>query len=242
MTAVHIIESPSPRDISDGKTEGRALCEYFRLSNTPHSYSMTVNVEQFLRSIDLSDENNEIRKNIVQRHPPIIHLSIHGDGNGIQLTDGTVLSWDDLRILFTTMNEILPDGLMLAFSTCGGASSIRMSMLEDEKSKPFYATVGSFEAISWNDALVAFTVFYHNWFKNMPLEYCANAMRIASGHNGFSSYSGLEQKQFYINYVQNQRIIEALTRVSPPHTPGPQTTADWLGSILIPPDDTPDED
>lgn len=210
---VYIIESPSPRDLSDGRTEGNALCETFKLAGIKHSYSLAVNLDEFLRALALGEGLpflDAYRKH--GEEAPVLHLSMHGNTDGVQLTDGRILSWDDLRDILSPINSALPLGLMVTFSTCGGAASIRMSMSEDVNHKPFYVTVGSTREVPWDEALIAYAVFYHNWFRELPAMECVKLMKAASGHSGFAAYSGAEQKQDFIEFAQKQRLIEALSR------------------------------
>ena len=221
---VYIVESPSPRDLSDGRTEGLALCESFKLSRTKHTYTLAVNRDEFLRAFTL-DENESKFRDEFQRHGcfPVVHLSMHGNDQGIGLTDGTMISWNELREILKPINEALPDGLMVTFSTCGGASSTIMSMVTGDE-KPFFATVGSCDNVHWEDALVAYIVFYHNWLRGDKSAYeCVTLMKAASGHDGFIVYAGPQQKQEYIAYVNRQAVVEALS------TPPPST---GIGGLL----------
>jgi hypothetical protein len=208
---VYIVESPSPRDLSDGRTEGRGLCEMFSLSKTKHAYTLAVNVDEFLRAFSVSDAYSPLSQAISRFGvAPIVHLSMHGSEDGVTLTDGTNLRWDHLRDILSPLNDFLPSGLFVNFSTCGGAASIRMSMRAGDHEKPFYATIGSIDAVPWDDALVAYAVFYHNWFKHKPTEQCVELMKLASGHDGFAVHTGASQKQAYIEYVKKRQLIEAL--------------------------------
>lgn len=226
---VYIVESPSAADLFDGRTEGAALCDTFKLSSLPHSYCLAADIEQFRRAFVL--EPGSPFTEAFAKHssgPPIVHLSMHGNTDGIALTSGQLVSWEDLREILSPINNALPDGLMVTFSTCGGAASIRMSMSEDVNHKPFYATIGSIKDVGWKDALIAYSVFYHNWFNGVPASRCLDLMNSASGFYGFAAYSGREQKQQYIEYANRQRVIEALMNRGKPSI---------FGSLSVP---TPD--
>jgi hypothetical protein len=79
-----------------------------------------------------------------------------------------------------------------------------------EHEKPFYATVGSYTNVPWDEALVAYIDFYHNWFRNIPAMKCVELMRAASGHDGFVVFSGADQKQQFIDYMKRRNIVNAL--------------------------------
>lgn len=229
---IYIVESPSAADIYDGRTEGRALCEALKLAGIPYEYTVAVNLPKFVEALSCENDSRLIEAAKRFSAPPVVHLSMHGNGDGIGLTDGTLLQWHHLQQVLRPINEALPDGLLVTFSTCEGASSMRMSMREDE-TKPFWATVGSFQSVKWDDALVAFLVFFHNWFKGGAPEVAANLMRLASGHNGFVFTSGVSAKADYRQYVTRQRIIEALTNPPPSTQPSsePQGLAGLFGLL-----------
>ena len=142
---VYIVESPSASDLANGRTEGRSLCEMFALSSIGHEYTLAVNLEEFSKTFEISD--NSRLGEAIKKHQcaPVVHLSMHGDEDGIQLTDGNILGWKALKKILTPLNHLLPDGLLVTFSTCGGAGSIRMSMSEDTDDKPFLGRVDEFE-------------------------------------------------------------------------------------------------
>lgn len=230
---VYIVESPSPRDLVDGRTEGNALCETFKLSQTKYSYSLTVNRDEFERAFALGP--GQPFSLAFERHgaePPVVHLSMHGSHDGVQLTDGTTISWDELRSILLPINAALPSGLMVTFSTCGGAAAIRMSMVTGNDDKPFYATVGSIDSVPWHEALVAYSVFYHHWFRGTSLADCVELMKAASGHSGFVVYSGPEVKKDYIDHLNKRKIIEALNPLMslPIIAASPGTPAQWTSA------------
>ncbi|MEY9719782.1 hypothetical protein ABIA22_002272 [Sinorhizobium fredii] len=205
---VYIVESPSPRDLFDGRTEGTAICETFKLSGTKHSYSLAVNRAEFERAFALgAGQPFSVAFDDHGQEPPVVHLSMHGSSEGVQLTDGQIITWEELRAILSPINSALPLGLMVTFSTCGGASSIAMSMILGNDEKPFFATVGSIDNVPWDDSLIAYSVFYHHWFKGTRTDQCVELMKAASGHEGFRIYSGEKAKQDFIEYVRKRRGV-----------------------------------
>jgi hypothetical protein len=210
---VYVVESPGAADLFDGVTEGRALCEALHAFGYGYSYTLATNFEQFLRAFESGPESRlatEIEKN--GRVAPIVHLSMHGNDDGIGLHDGTLVKWSDLRELLRPLNDALPNGVAICLSTCGGGSGIRMAMTENKDEKPLYALVGTHQSIPWRDALTGFTTFYHWWAKGASIQEAVERMKVASGHDAFTVYSGAEEKQRYVEFVQRQRIVAALTQ------------------------------
>ncbi|MBO9418202.1 hypothetical protein J7481_01745 [Labrenzia sp. R4_2] len=205
---VYVIESPAPRDVYDGRTEGRALCEALQLADIKYSYTMALDKQTFIDALSTADNSRLVIESNRHRGPshfyaPILHFSGHGNSEGIALCDSTLISWDELRNLLLPINNAIPAGLMVTFSSCSGASGARMSMYLGADDKPFCGCLGSFEGVRWDDALVAFIAFYHNFFKDGDVDKAVNAMRYASGENSFFYQPGQVSKQQYENYCLN---------------------------------------
>ncbi len=92
---VYIIESPKPDDLLDDHFEGKLLGEALGLAQIPYSYSLSTSKEMFVRCMGprLFDEILRLRS------LPILHLSMHGDQNGIVLTNGECIEWSELAEL-----------------------------------------------------------------------------------------------------------------------------------------------
>lgn len=197
---VFIIESPSEFDILDGRTEGRTLCEALRLAGTDAYYSLSVSKEMFQCS--LTERLSAAYQNFHKF--PIIHISAHGDENGIALTNGDYIPWDELRAMLSPLNKIMQGGLLICMSSCFGASGCRMAMHEDDE-LPFWALIGHHGSAGWSDAAVAYVSFYHNFFKGKSVEASVAAMCSASGDNGFLYRYGRLVKEGWAQYMNEHR-------------------------------------
>lgn len=199
---VHVIESPSAKDLLDGRTEGRSLCEAMSLANIPHCYSLATTLDSFREAIGarLTDACTQ------HKAPPILHLSMHGNNDGVALTDGTFLTWHQLRLELTTLKNAMAGGLLICMSSCFGGAGCRMAMHEDGD-YPFWALVGNIGEAMWDDAAVAYIAFYHQFFKGKSVEECVDIMRIASGDQHFIFISGHEVQASWRTYIAEQRPI-----------------------------------
>lgn len=187
---VAAIESPASRDLLDGRTEGRTLCEALKLANIPHSYSLATDREAL--RIALGD-----RLRAAARHhgkAPIVHLSMHGNTEGVSLTSGDFLTWDELRIELLPLLRATQGSLLVCMSSCFGDSGCRMAMQEDNE-PTFWALVGNTSSTSWADAAVAYISFYHLFFKGFDLLDCVQSMRLASADHNFVYHIGAKTKQ-----------------------------------------------
>lgn len=176
LAYVHIVESPTPHDLIDGRTEGNALWEALRLAGIPVSYNLVTNLETFDVALDERLRSAMRSSGLF----PILHFSVHGDKHGIGLTDGTHITWEVLRQKVLALNEEMKGGLIICLSSCFGSFGKRMAQTIDGR-LGYFALVGHNESVKWDDAAVAFVAFYHRLFKGIMLPDAVAAMRAASG-------------------------------------------------------------
>jgi hypothetical protein len=202
---VHIIESPSPKDLLEERTEGRALSKMLKAAAIPHEHSLTIDRATFEEA--LSDRLMEAWK----RHGciPILHLSMHGNADGVQLGTGEFVTWHDLRQLLLPLVRQMQGSLLLCLSSCYGVSACRMAMYTDAEPH-FWALVSHCGAVSWRDATFAFSSFYHLFFKGFDLNTCVDSMKVASGNHEFQCLMGAASKATWEEHVRKAPTIAEL--------------------------------
>ena len=188
---LYIVESPSDNDLFEKRTEGNLLLEALRLAQVSNptqahvEYRLVVSVDSFDRALlkDLPKKLNELKG-----LTPILHLSMHGDKRGLQLTDGTEVNWDELAKLLSEINRnFAKNELIVCVSACRGFYGGFMPLF-DRRRRPFKVLVGPMNQPRWDDAAVAYATFYHLLMdKGRSVETSVNAMRIASGNQMFQS-------------------------------------------------------
>lgn len=190
---VYIVESPSAADLLDGRTEGRVLSEALRLADTPHTYSVAANVAQFEVAL------GQRLVNAWQQHKqwPILHLSMHGNSDGVAFTSGEFLTWAQLREKLLPLIRVMPNALLICMSSCFGFSGCRIAMHHDGEPH-FWALVGHPGDVNWTDAAVAYVTFYHRFFKGASVPDSVDAMRFASGDTRFLFAAGDETKRDWL--------------------------------------------
>lgn len=208
MGFVYVIESPADVDLLDGRTEGRSLCEALRLAEIPHWYSLVTTPATFQQSI--GDRLSEALSRIGQ--PPILHLSMHGNNDGVALTNGEFLPWESLRKQLAPLTNAMNGGLLICMSSCFGTSGCRMAMHE-QTYHPFWALVGNTGSALWSDAAVAYITFYHAFFKDVPVDQCVERMKVASGDSNFMLFSGHAVKAGWAAHmakIRQEQLAEAV--------------------------------
>ena len=179
---VHIVESPSPAELLDGITEGRALREFLDIAGIQYSYNLAVDLDQF--KIAMKDRIVASIKE--HRKIPILHLSMHGSEQGIQLTNqyGTedLIFWPQLAGYLRSIHEAIDRKLGVCMSCCGGAYGIRMAKVISEEKIPCRWIMGSFSDIDLCDAALAYATFYRRIHRGIDdVNDLIQALRVASG-------------------------------------------------------------
>jgi hypothetical protein len=232
---VYVIESPSDVDLLDGRSEGRVLCQALKLAGIPHWYSLVTSPKTFEMSLQ------ERLVQSLKAHPnmlPILHFSMHGNNEGIQISSGDFLSWTQLRHAIAPLNNQMNGSLLISMSSCMGGSGCRMAM-HDEKSPSFWALVGNSGEALWSDAAVAYVTFYHLFFKGVAIDECVAAMRKASGDQRFMAFFGADVRAGWDSFQQRNRAqalaelllnrrptaVGALSQLFDSQPPGPEESA-----------------
>ena len=199
---VHIIESPSDQDLLDGRTEGRSLCEALRLANIPGWYSLATTRRTFQDC--LNNRLIEAHDHFGKTRMPILHLSMHGNRQGVALTDNTFIGWEELKRCLQPLNNALQGGLLICLSACFSVSGIRMAMFEGND-HPFWGLVGHPDSAEWADAALAYTTFYHRLFKGANVDEAVIAMHAASGDARFMWFRGHDLKNDWVKDREEER-------------------------------------
>src|SRR4030042_2266062 len=156
---VYIIESPSPDDFLSDRREGDLIAKALKLAEINAFPNLAVSYEKFKETIGprLEAKMKDIGG------VPILYLSAHGDEKGIQLTEGHLVTWKELRELLIPINKLLGGFLIVSLSSCSSFSGIEMAMTAEGES-PFITLVCHTGSPVWSDTAVAFVIFYHRLF------------------------------------------------------------------------------
>lgn len=165
---VFLLESPSALDLLEERGERTSLqqvCKLFGYDATSFLLRDTADLKQtflYIGSIGGIDDAGD--------SPIFIHLSVHGNSEGI-VVGSDDLSWKDLADIISQTYDNLDnyDGaIVLILSACGANrqkfTSFITNMHEEGhiKNPPDYVFVFSETEISWRSAVVTWTMFYHD--------------------------------------------------------------------------------
>lgn len=197
---VYVIESPSAPDLYAGIGEGHRMAQALELESIPCVVRTAINAEAFFAAFKFGLPQ---AIEATGRYP-VIHLSAHGNEQGIQLSSGESIGWDVLRGLLLPVNESLNGVLLLAMSACQGFSACKMAMSADSETHPYIAMVGDFREPTWADTVVGFLTFYHLVAKGRGLQEAVDAMNIATGEIGWSLLWAEEIRQGFIEFASQK--------------------------------------
>ena len=208
---VYVIESPAGRDLLDGRTEGRVLTEALRLASIPYWYSLASDKAMLVEA--LGSRLGEAWKH--HQKMPILHLSMHGNADGLSLTSGEFLWWHELRAILLPLMRAMRGGLLVCMSSCFGSSGCRMALCSDNEPN-FWALVGNAQSPTWADAAIAYMSFYHLFFKGFNIQLCVDSMKVASGDHNFLHLLGAEMKASWNSFIQQhqQQIASAVPQAA----------------------------
>lgn len=206
---VYIIESPNAVDLYHKRFEGESIQKTLKLSGIDSSHRLTVDLESF-RAAFYVGLKEYFQSNST---PPIIHISAHGNKDGIVLTSKETVSWDNLKVLLKPVNKVLNGKLLVSLSSCNGSSGCRMSMGDDDF--PFIAVIGNNGSPTWSETNIAYATFYHLFHNDKDLYSCVEAMKMASGNVGFQLISSEIARKAYISSVSNNIAVGTMDRNIP---------------------------
>lgn len=111
---------------------------------------------EFLDS--LTEIKNQIIYNLVN---PIIHLEMHGSKDGLEVTNGEVITWQELQGRLIEMNSLSENNLFISMATCYGG--YLYTVISPRLRTPFWGFIGPFEKVDTDEVLANYTAFYNEF-------------------------------------------------------------------------------
>ena len=195
---VFVIESPSAVDLYHRRSEGDIVRQAVELNGIQCVVKTAISRQAFeaCLKVGLSEAMREM-----PGFMPLLHVSAHGDAEGLQLSDEYRMSWGELKEHLRPVNQALNGSLVVCLSSCKGYSGIRMAMYPQEADLPYFALVGCGAEPTWGETAVGFATLYHQLWRGEHISVAVNAMRIASGNSAFFLEHAEQSRQSYIEYL-----------------------------------------
>jgi hypothetical protein len=144
-----IIEASYPDDFYDETLDGQLTLGLTKILGIEAKLVFTVNHEHFEKALTHAVENDYT----------VIHISCHGGGDGIALTDNTQVSWENLAKLFQT-SRLRPDALVMS-ACCGAARGLADAFKTvDYRPKIMF---GSMDKRTYRDYALAWSILYNRF-------------------------------------------------------------------------------
>jgi len=218
---VFVIESPSAVDLYHRRSEGDIVRQAVELNGIACVVKTAISLQAFdaCLKIGLSEAMNRL-----PGYVPLLHISAHGDANGIQLSDTYVMAWPELREHLRPINQALGGSLVVCMSSCEGYSGVRMAMHPEDPDLPFLALVGTGNKPTWAETAVGYATLYHQLCRGEHIAAAVAAMRVASGNETFWVQHAESSRQTYIELISNvspenaRANLEQLAAEEPPES------------------------
>ncbi len=218
---VFVVESPSAVDLYHRRSEGDLIRQAVKLNGIPCILKTAISLQAFdaCLKIGLAEAMASLQGFI-----PVLHISVHGDKEGIQLSNGYNMNWGELREHLRPVNQALGGSLVVCMSSCEGYMGVRMAMYPEDLHLPYYALIGCSDKPTWSETAVAFATLYHQLCRGEHVTSAVEAMRVASGNGQFWLEHAENSRQSFIDYINDagtapaeaQENLEQLVANEPP--------------------------
>jgi hypothetical protein len=197
---VFVLESPNDADFYEGRSEGFALARALRVAGITVETRSVCSQAMFQRG--LNDFLEICRQTLAPQLLPLLHISAHGNRDGIALTDGRMITWNQLAEFLVPINTQLRGQLDLGLSSCNGFHAITMAMARELNGpRAFNMLVGPNFEPTWGEALIGYAAFYFQLTRSQNLETAMAALKAASGKNEWYVLSADTARELFNNQV-----------------------------------------
>jgi len=204
---VFIIESPTINEREMGVNEGNIIKHAAKQNGITCFLETISSLSEFEDCLfKLTDAMND--------HPdcmPILHISAHGNDEGIGLSNNDYINWDKLREMLRPVNEASNnESLILCMSSCRGYKAVDMAMHPNKtQNLPYFALIGTDEKPTWEQTKQAFTTLYHQLNLGKHIDPAVRAMSEISACE-FWVRNSENARQDYIDLINSPNLVELI--------------------------------
>ena len=198
---VYILESPSPEDLFSNVSEGKMLEKILSLHNVKSVLRTVANRDSFMKALtkDIYSQTTV--------HPDsmlIIHISAHGNDDGLGLTSGEMIEWNEIVKLLEAINLKMENTLLICLSACKSSSACTMAL---HGRKPFLGMIANKGKPTWPETATAYSCFYHLFSKGHNFTNAVKGMCMASDNDDFV-FATINDIQYVETIIKNQNPKE----------------------------------
>jgi hypothetical protein len=157
---------------------GREIYGFIAAQIRENSLPISAVFEQCESKVEFLSILDNIHKEAVSNNEyPWIHIECHGSTaeNGIVLSKGDFISWQELNPEFTKINLACKCNLMIVMAACNGA--YLAEILQPMDRAPCWGLLGATNELYPDDLLASFRVFYLNLLSSLSGDAALIALR-----------------------------------------------------------------
>lgn len=110
---------------------------------------------------------------------PMLHIECHGNEDGFEFSDGSLLDWPELKIPLATLNQAMGLNLMIAVAACVGAAIAKITTMGDRA--PFWGVIGPTKSVYPSELEEPFKALYLTLIETKSPERAIESFRNKAG-------------------------------------------------------------
>ena len=198
INGVWVIESLRPADMRTGTELHDAILVPF----TDKHKNLKVFLSTPRTKAQLFELLARIRRECEKGLTPILHFEVHGSCEGLELTSGELVGWQELKSAFIEINIATKFNLLVVLAACDGAHLV--SILRPNDRAPMWAVIGPTADIFPDQLLAGYSAFYNALLTSLK---GFEALRVLN-----ASLTGRTQYAFYTAEYMFSRVYEYYKR------------------------------
>lgn len=204
FTHVFVIESLRPGDRETGTELYNDIIVRRRMQKGLEHQCKLFNVTS---RMELFAGLEEIRQFTIQGANPIIHLEMHGDEDGLQVTNGENIAWNELAFFLTQINGICGNNLFVTMATCKGGYIFKV--INPAFCTPFWGFIGPFEEVDEDEVLANYSAFYDSFLDEADFQKAEAALH-AANHPTFSRFRLYSTARIFAKAYENYKTFHLI--------------------------------
>lgn len=170
--SIIVIQSLRPNDRPTGEELYNDIISRFtQLNSTTSSFHVVETRLEFLILFQTIADAVKT-KNLL----PILHLEIHGDDTGMQLTNGEMILWEEIEPYLREINTFLKNKLLITLAACKGITMYKM--VKFDLPAPFWGIVAPKSEISSATLIADFTEFYTQLLRHKDIQAAVDCLNV----------------------------------------------------------------
>lgn len=157
---------------------GSVIHGYIEAQIRENNLPLSVVFRQCESKVEFLSILDNVHKEIVSNNEyPWIHIECHGSSaeDGIVLSNGDLITWQELKPKFTKINLACKCNLMVVIAACNGAHLTEV--LQPEDRAPCWGLLGATNELYPDDLLASFRVFYSSLLSSLNGDVALIALR-----------------------------------------------------------------